>query len=167
MKTIFKHELNYKDSYERITKLTNPLQSSKNFIKILIKRGCYYKWKKHKVPHCVIDKLGVGMFIELFKLPPASVISFATTTLSCQSKRNVKAACYYDNDKLDEWPGDFGCSSHILPVRPLEINYLIKNILAFGTHHKLQIGRRQNERNDFSGYFYLKSIILQMYRSLG
>jgi len=74
------------------------------------------------------------MFIHLSKLPPSSITA---REFSRKSERNVKYARDCDKEKLDKGPRELSCSAHILPVRPLIVNDLVENVLAFGTRHKL------------------------------
>ena len=124
---------------EIITWHTHPRQTYYRCRKpvLILKRGWHYEAQENQVPHGVVDKLRVGMHVNLPKFPPASVISVAARRLSHQSNGNVNHPRQNYNGKLENGPCELGYSALILPMWPLKVNDVVENTLTLGTSYKL------------------------------
>lgn len=84
------------------------------------------------------------MFVLLSEPPPDVIIFVTARELTCQAYGHVEDAGNCNKQELEKEPSHFLQAAHILPVRPLIVNNLVEDGLAFRTRHKLQI---ENDKN--------------------
>ena len=89
------------------------------------------------------------MFVLLSESPLGAVIFVTARELTRQAYRHVDDAGDCNKYKLEKEPSRFRQVAHILPVRPVIVNNLVEDGLAFRVRHKLQIENNNNNNNNF------------------
>ena len=85
------------------------------------------------------------MFVLLSESPPEAVIFVTVRELTRQAYRDVEDAGNCNKYELEKEPSHFRQAARILPVRPLIVNNLVEDRLAFRTRNKLQIENNNNK----------------------